>query len=172
MREALDTPVRASSRVEFCERKTKDPMSNKRKHETTPNSGAGAMIVMVIGGILVAALVVWALSRSMQRPPAPVAETSASEPTSTVATATGAATLPTSTEPPHSSDEAHARVPRVNVDDLKKLYDAQQVTIIDVRDADSYAAGHIAGALHIPMASIESQIGFIPKSKQIVTYCT
>lgn len=141
---------------------------SKKKHEPSPSSGAGPMIVMVIAGILVVALVAWALSRSTQR--APVAAETADA--TTAATATGAATLPPPSEAPHSSDDAHARVPRVNVDDLKKLYDAQQVTIIDVRDADSYAAGHITGALHIPMASLESQVGFIPKAKQIVTYCT
>jgi rhodanese-related sulfurtransferase len=47
-----------------------------------------------------------------------------------------------------------------------------QVTIIDVRDVDSYLASHIPGALQIPVTRIQGEIPYLPKDKPIVTYCT
>jgi hydroxyacylglutathione hydrolase len=46
------------------------------------------------------------------------------------------------------------------------------VTIIDVRDADSYRDRHIPGAMHIPLAYIQGEIPYLPKDKPIVAYCT
>ena len=61
---------------------------------------------------------------------------------------------------------------RVTNDELKDQYDRGAVTIIDVRDGDEFLQSHIPGALHIPLARIESEIGYVPKGKPIVTYCT
>jgi predicted sulfurtransferase len=43
---------------------------------------------------------------------------------------------------------------------------------IDVRDVDAYVAGHIEGALHIPLAYIAGEVPYLRKGKPIVTYCT
>jgi hypothetical protein len=65
-----------------------------------------------------------------------------------------------------------AAVPRVNSGDLLKMVESKQVTIIDVRDADSYRARHIPGALHIPLQYIPGEVPYLPKDKPIVAYCT
>ncbi len=61
---------------------------------------------------------------------------------------------------------------RITNDELKEQYDRGAVTIIDVRDGDDFLQAHIPGALHIPLARIEGEIGYLPKGKPIVTYCT
>lgn len=63
-------------------------------------------------------------------------------------------------------------VPRTQLADAKKLVDSGAVTIIDVRDADSFIASHIPGALQIPLARIEGEVDYLPKGKPILTYCT
>jgi rhodanese-related sulfurtransferase len=46
--------------------------------------------------------------------------------------------------------------------------------IVDVRSTESFLAGHIAGALSIPLARIESTPTNLPldKNQWIITYCT
>ena len=46
------------------------------------------------------------------------------------------------------------------------------MTLIDVRLKEGWDAGHIKGAMHIPLASVESYLSYIPRDKPIVTYCT
>lgn len=43
--------------------------------------------------------------------------------------------------------------------------------LIDVRDADEYAASHVTGAVHIPLAELEDRAGKIPSGKTLVTIC-
>ncbi len=45
------------------------------------------------------------------------------------------------------------------------------VTILDVRPQDEYAAGHLPGALNIPLAQLQSQLALLPRDQQIVAYC-
>lgn len=127
---------------------------------------------MVVGGLLVAGLVGWALTRSVE--PAP--------PPPSVAVTPSPSTPPTTSAPPspesyslgsgHPQEPDRAAVARISVEDLKAKYDRGEVTVIDVRDAASYAAGHIAGALSLPMATVQAQIESLPKGKPIVAYCT
>jgi rhodanese-related sulfurtransferase len=56
--------------------------------------------------------------------------------------------------------------------ELRTAIERGEAVAIDVRDADSYAAGHIAGAYHIPLAVLEGQVSFLPRGKLLVTYCT
>ena len=46
--------------------------------------------------------------------------------------------------------------------------------IVDVRDPDDYAAGHIVGALNIPLSEIEFNLTGLKLDKEqwIITYCT
>lgn len=43
--------------------------------------------------------------------------------------------------------------------------------LIDVRDAEDYAAGHVEGAVHIPLAELEARLGEIPDDRVPVTIC-
>ena len=64
-----------------------------------------------------------------------------------------------------------ADVARIEPAELRAQLERGAVTLLDVRDAGSYIAGHIDGALHIPLSRVEGEIPYLPKEKPIVTYC-
>jgi rhodanese-related sulfurtransferase len=43
-------------------------------------------------------------------------------------------------------------------------------TVIDVRDADEYAAGHLPGARHIPGEELRGRLDEVPRGRPVVTY--
>jgi rhodanese-related sulfurtransferase len=43
-------------------------------------------------------------------------------------------------------------------------------TVIDVRGANEYAAGHIPGALHLPGDQLPTRLGEIPADRPVVPY--
>lgn len=59
----------------------------------------------------------------------------------------------------------------VGLEELRRLMRAGDVTVIDVRPQDEYVAGHVPGALSIPVAELKRRLGEIPKRKQVVAYC-
>ena len=162
----------------------------KRTHqEVQTASSKTVMAAMVGGGLLVAALVVWALTRTVQPAPSdntatfpvavqpPVASNTMPplDTTTGLPMPAGQAAQPaqtsTYTPNPPTPDE-NASVQRITVNELRSKLDTKQVTIIDVRDKTSFVTSHIPGSLHVPMATVESQVSFLPKDKPIVTYCT
>jgi hydroxyacylglutathione hydrolase len=42
---------------------------------------------------------------------------------------------------------------------------------LDVREPDEYAAGHIDGALHVPLGELAERIERLPEGRPVVTYC-
>jgi len=46
-----------------------------------------------------------------------------------------------------------------------------EVTILDVRPTEEYAAGHIPGALSVPLAELKQRIRELPRQREIVAYC-
>lgn len=48
---------------------------------------------------------------------------------------------------------------------------SRDVVVIDVRPPEEYVAGHIAGALSVPLAELEQRLATLPKGKRIVAYC-
>ncbi|MEK6606554.1 MAG: rhodanese-like domain-containing protein [Myxococcota bacterium] len=46
-----------------------------------------------------------------------------------------------------------------------------EVVILDTRPAHEFAAGHIAGALSVPVAELRRRLGKLAKSKEYVAYC-
>lgn len=46
-----------------------------------------------------------------------------------------------------------------------------KVVIIDTRPAREFAAGHIAGALSVPIDDLKRRLGELPKTKEFVAYC-
>lgn len=55
--------------------------------------------------------------------------------------------------------------------DLVKRARRGEVTIVDVRPPEEYAAGHVAGALSVPLASLEKRLSQIPPNREVVAYC-
>ena len=45
------------------------------------------------------------------------------------------------------------------------------VTVLDVRPPEEYAAGHLPGALNIPLAELELRLEELGKDQEIVAYC-
>jgi len=59
----------------------------------------------------------------------------------------------------------------IPADELLKRMKQKRVTVIDVRPPEEYAAGHVAGALNIPVEELEKHWKELPASREIVAYC-
>ncbi|MFI9816833.1 ArsR/SmtB family transcription factor [Saccharothrix variisporea] len=46
-----------------------------------------------------------------------------------------------------------------------------EVTVLDVRPAEEYAAGHIPGALGIPLEELPARLAELPADREVVAYC-
>ncbi|HJX58266.1 MAG TPA: metalloregulator ArsR/SmtB family transcription factor [Thiobacillus sp.] len=55
--------------------------------------------------------------------------------------------------------------------ELMKLVKGGDAVVIDVRPASEYAAGHIPGALSIPLDSLPQRLKALPKKQEVVAYC-
>lgn len=45
------------------------------------------------------------------------------------------------------------------------------VTVLDVRPPEEYAAGHVPGAVNIPLARLEAELGNLDREHEVVAYC-
>jgi rhodanese-related sulfurtransferase/DNA-binding transcriptional ArsR family regulator len=45
------------------------------------------------------------------------------------------------------------------------------VTVLDVRPPEEYAAGHLPGAINIPIQELEKRLRELPKRQEVVAYC-
>jgi len=52
-----------------------------------------------------------------------------------------------------------------------KLIKQGKAVLLDVRPLDEFNAGHIHGAVHIPLEELEARIDALPRDKVIVSYC-
>jgi predicted sulfurtransferase len=70
--------------------------------------------------------------------------------------------------------QTEEEVPRISVQDAWAAFEEGAAVIVDVRSAESYAAGHILGAISIPLDEFENNLPGIPleKDQWIITYCT
>jgi rhodanese-related sulfurtransferase/DNA-binding transcriptional ArsR family regulator len=79
----------------------------------------------------------------------------------------------------HLPDVEAARVTYLGVDggepvtrdELRGLAKTTNVTVLDVRPAEEYAAGHIRGAVSIPLDELADRLAELPDDGQIVAYC-
>ncbi len=55
--------------------------------------------------------------------------------------------------------------------ELLRLAKADEVTVLDVRPEGEYQAGHIAGAVNIPLPELARRLAELPRGKQVVAYC-
>lgn len=46
-----------------------------------------------------------------------------------------------------------------------------QVTVIDVRPTQEFIAGHLTGAINIPIDELESRLAELPHNQKIIAYC-
>ena len=59
----------------------------------------------------------------------------------------------------------------VDSDDLLKRVIERAVTVLDVRPAEEYRAGHIPGALSVPLGQLKELLSKLPKDQDVVAYC-
>ncbi|WP_216215429.1 ArsR/SmtB family transcription factor [Amycolatopsis aidingensis] len=62
-------------------------------------------------------------------------------------------------------------VERVTRAELLARADRGEVTVLDVRPKVEYAAGHIPGALNIPLDELPDRLDELPEGTEIVAYC-
>ena len=55
--------------------------------------------------------------------------------------------------------------------DLMKRLEDPETLVIDVRPAEEFAAGHIPGALSVPLGELKGRIAQLPPAAEIVAYC-
>ena len=63
------------------------------------------------------------------------------------------------------------RLEQIGRDELTERLDAGDVIVVDVRPAAEYEAGHISGAISIPIDQLAANIKHLPADVDIVAYC-
>jgi rhodanese-related sulfurtransferase len=53
----------------------------------------------------------------------------------------------------------------------KRIRHKNNLVVLDVRPQEEYEAGHLPGAVSIPLDELKKRVKELPKSKQIVAYC-
>jgi rhodanese-related sulfurtransferase len=59
----------------------------------------------------------------------------------------------------------------VDAAELMERLSAGSVVVLDVRPEEEYRAGHIPGALSVPVDALEAALRTLPKDREIVAYC-
>lgn len=61
--------------------------------------------------------------------------------------------------------------PQRDIAEVLSVPDDARPLIVDVRTAEEYAAGHLPGAINIPIDELRSRLGELPGDRQIAAYC-
>jgi rhodanese-related sulfurtransferase len=67
--------------------------------------------------------------------------------------------------------EARGALEAVRTDQLVKRVRAGDVTLIDVRPKEEYLAGHLPGAISLPLAQLKKRLREVSATRDIVAYC-
>jgi len=67
--------------------------------------------------------------------------------------------------------EDGAHLSRMTPDDLCDCVERGEVVLLDVRPTEEYQAGHLPGAVVMPLEELESRLEELPKDRPIVAYC-
>jgi rhodanese-related sulfurtransferase/DNA-binding transcriptional ArsR family regulator len=59
----------------------------------------------------------------------------------------------------------------VDIETVNHRVQAGEVIVLDVRPPDEYAAGHIPGAVSLPIEELEQRLQELPTGREIVAYC-
>jgi rhodanese-related sulfurtransferase/DNA-binding transcriptional ArsR family regulator len=69
------------------------------------------------------------------------------------------------------SGAADSRDEPVTRGELLRRAQSGEVLVLDVRPAEEYAAGHIPGAVSVPLADLPARLDMLPAGTEIVAYC-
>jgi 3-mercaptopyruvate sulfurtransferase SseA len=61
---------------------------------------------------------------------------------------------------------------RITAEELHKLWEKNDVLIIDTRSEAAYKDEHIKGSISVPSGDVATRIDELPRNKMIVAYCT
>ena len=53
----------------------------------------------------------------------------------------------------------------------RRLQEGDGLVVLDVRPAAEHAAGHLPGAVSIPLGELRRRLAELPRDRQIVAYC-
>jgi rhodanese-related sulfurtransferase/DNA-binding transcriptional ArsR family regulator len=53
----------------------------------------------------------------------------------------------------------------------RRLHDGDPLVVLDVRPAAEHAAGHLPGAISIPLAELRRRLAELPADREVVAYC-
>lgn len=67
--------------------------------------------------------------------------------------------------------EQRGEMEAVEGDELLRRVRSGEVTVLDVRPPEEYRAGHIPGALSIPVGELGARLRELPKNRDVVAYC-
>jgi rhodanese-related sulfurtransferase len=67
--------------------------------------------------------------------------------------------------------EARGALEPVDGEELLRRVRAGEVTLVDVRPREEYVAGHLPGAISVPLADLAKRAGELRKRRDIVAYC-
>ncbi|MBF8266793.1 MAG: rhodanese-like protein [Dehalococcoidia bacterium] len=60
---------------------------------------------------------------------------------------------------------------RISVDEAREMLYGGNAVVIDVRDPNEWAAGHVKGAIHVPVDDVLARIGELPRDKDLLFIC-
>ena len=60
---------------------------------------------------------------------------------------------------------------RIGVDEAREMLGKGNAAVIDVREPDEWVAGHIRGAIHIPVDDVLARIDELPGGKDLLFIC-
>ena len=66
---------------------------------------------------------------------------------------------------------AREEMEAVTADELEERRTRDDLTVLDVRPAAEFAAGHIPGARSIPVDELEERLDELPEDRDVVAYC-
>lgn len=59
----------------------------------------------------------------------------------------------------------------VTQSELVRRLRRDQITVVDVRPVEEYRAGHITGAISLPLSTLRRRLGELPRDREVVAYC-
>jgi rhodanese-related sulfurtransferase len=59
----------------------------------------------------------------------------------------------------------------VSQEELLRRVRRGEVTVLDVRPAEEFRAGHLPRALSVPLEELEARMKDLPKDREVVAYC-
>ena len=62
-------------------------------------------------------------------------------------------------------------VEQISREELLRRASSGEITVLDVRPATEYTAGHIPGAVSLPIGQLEQRLAELPSSGEVVAYC-